>query len=153
MLNYFQRIDSFKQRNYFQVNGQFLDIYGPKLHEWAQSLDTVKDILQYASSINIADHYDILSIRIIADYQPVDKAALMDSIITANQLLAEELGESVTWAEIKQEGSPKRHFLTTTFVSNNPLSVFESTKQDEPTETTQRKPKVIRSTSSDKESV
>ena len=114
-MNYYDRLDSYRRRNYFQINQPYLDIYGPTVPVWADKVDVVSDILKFASSAGLGAEYDILSIRVIGPMIDLStKERLLSTLDTANQLLADELGSSDLWEEMKGEGAAKRHFLTIT---------------------------------------
>jgi hypothetical protein len=115
MLNYFQRLESYKQSHYFQINGKFLDIYNNQLHLWFQNLDVVKDVLTFASESKLADDKEILYIRFFGTMEPTAevKMAFKEMLNQANLLLAKTLGASKTWNEIKPlPNLPERHFTT-----------------------------------------
>jgi hypothetical protein len=132
MLNYIQRISNYKGRSFFQVNGPYLDIYTGTLHIWLDDIYVAKDILAFASSIDLQDEYEILNVRYIgSDVSDDVKNRLIETLATANTLLADELGESETWASIKSDGSPKRHFLTISFVKPKEPNLDKKEIQDD----------------------
>lgn len=112
MLNYFERINSYKQNSYFQINEKYLDLYYKKLPEWIQNLDIVKDILSFASSIGLKDEYDILYVRIFGgEYDEKMKESIENIFHMANLILAEELGPSEFWKTLKTVATTNdRHF-------------------------------------------
>ena len=155
-MNYIQRISEYKRKNYFQINTPFLDLYTGAINEWSQNLDVVKDILSFASSLDLYDQYELLNVRFIGqDISEDDKNLFMQTALTANQLLADELGESETWASIKPEGAPKRHFLTIVLVpsNKNKTTLDEFEIKDESSEQPKRKTRTVRPVSDDSESV
>lgn len=113
MLNYFERIDDYKRKLYFQVNGKFIDFYTPKINQWSQNLQIISDILQFASETDIQDSYGVLNIRFFAGMPSIeDQHKLMDILSLANFNLADKLGENdIT----KSLGLSKRHFSAIVF--------------------------------------
>ena len=103
MLNYFERIDLYKSRNYFQITeDKYLDLYYKPLQEWIQDIVVAKDLLQLASEKNLKNEYDILFVRIFGGQITEDqKNRLNQTFETANIILAEELGASAMWKTLK----------------------------------------------------
>lgn len=136
MLNYFQRIDSYKKQLYFQINGKNLDIYTPKVPNWSQNLQVAKDILQYAGESKIEDSYGVLNIRSFAGaLTPNDKINLDNILAQANTQLGLEVGENdIT----KSLGLGPRHFSAIVWGDINqrkPKPVKEVMIEDAPEQT------------------
>jgi hypothetical protein len=147
MLNYFERIDLYRRKNYFQINGLTLDVYGPTLPQWSQNLDVVMDILTYVHGINIADEFDILSVRITgSDASEQTLADLNQTMATANQVLSEKLGKAEVWETVKQDGAPSRLFLAITIETSK-------SKINEKKQPATRKSKTVRDIPADPEPV
>jgi hypothetical protein len=148
MLNYFERLDSYKRRNYFQINGTTLDVYVPTLPQWSQNLDVVKDILMYTHDIDIADAFGILTIRLTGTaIEGVELASFEDTLKTANQVLSGALGSAEVWESIKPDGAPSRVFLAIIINQQKPKP------DDAKDQTTTRRPKTVRVVPPDTEPV
>lgn len=125
MLNYFERIESYKKQLFFQINKEFLDFYVPKISLWSQDLLVAKDILKYASENKISDSYGVLNIRCFAgNISKEEERKVSDILSTANNQLASELGENdIT----KGLGLNPRHFSA--IVWNQLISKKKQTNQ------------------------
>lgn len=163
MLNFFQRLDLYKSKNLFQVNGKYLDLYTNNLHSWYQNIDVIKDILVHASSLNIADEKEILYIRFFGeDLDDRIRLEFLENLNSANITLAVESGKSEVWEKIKPLPElPSRHFTTIAVVRFEPPKKKEvEQKQEEDIHNdpefdkeSRRKPRAIRGSSNDQESV
>lgn len=147
MLNYFQRLNSYRTNNYFQVNGSTLDVYVPTLPKWSQNLDVVKDILLHAHDLDIADSFEILTIRLTGvDLSQVEQAVFLETLTTANQVLGESHVKSEVWESMKPEGAAPRLFLAIVFDHQKP-------KPNDTKEPTTKRVRAVRDVPSDPESV
>lgn len=114
-MNYFQRLDRYRKLNYFQVNGNMLDVYVPTLPQWSQNLDVVKDILTYSDDIDIADEFDILTIRLTGkEITSEELTAFESTLATANQVLGETTPNEL-WETMKPEGGASKMYLAIVF--------------------------------------
>lgn len=159
-MNYFQRLDSYRKQNFFSVNAPFIDLYAPKVASWCEKLDVVTDILTHASEMNLKNDYEILMVRIVGgelDSQTAVK--LVDTLATANQLLADKLGKSEVWEDLKGPDVPPRHFTTVSLSVAKPMIVsldnFEDTNNDTSAtkSTSNRKSRAVRDVPDDTEPI
>lgn len=114
MLNFNQRIEYYRNLNYFQINGDNLDLYQKRLPEWYQKIDVLKDLLVYASEQKLQNEYDILFIRVFGGNITADQERILkNNAYIINLQLAKELGASEYWRSIKLDSYvPDLHFAS-----------------------------------------
>ena len=126
-MNYNQRLDFYRQNNYFQINNGHLDLYAKKLPEWYQKIDVLKDLLTLASKEGLQNEYDILFVRVFGgDMSEEVSRTLQDNALVVNMDLAKELGPSEYWKTMKFDSTiPCRHFAAVCFSSYTRVAKLE----------------------------
>lgn len=128
MLNFQQRINRYKQTNYFLINGVYLDLFVPKLSGWYQDTLVISDILEYASLLKLnKDNYEILNIRFIGGTVDANtKSIFTSNLDVVNESLAHKLSKSSIWEDAnKTKPHRPRHFAVILLDPDKPVPYNE----------------------------
>lgn len=114
MKNLFERIDSYKKKNWFQINGNDVVFHQYYVHEFIDNSQFFTDIVMYMSTLPGSEVYSVLPIVYGDEYK---KNEILANMARANEIVALSVGPLNRTKQILGDRSYNRRFASVVMVS------------------------------------
>jgi hypothetical protein len=130
--NLFERIDSYKKKNWFQIRGNDVVLHQYYVHEFIDNAQFFNDLVTYMSSLPGSEIYSVLCIVYGDEYK---RDLILANMTQANQIVGLAIGPLKRTEQILGKHAYNRRFASVVMV-NHPIGEVKPYQEEQKIEET-----------------